>query len=206
MRLRSYAPGDRDAIYDICVRTGAAGQDARGHFRSDALLPDVYAGPYLELEPQHAFVLDEGGRVAGYVIGTADTAAFVEAWRARWLPRVSGRYPRPAEPPVTADDRLVSTLYHPERMLAPELAPHPAHLHVDLLPHAQGSGHGRRMVEAFLATVAAAGAPSLHLGTANTNTRALRFYERLGFQRLPVAGVEDTTFFWCPTGARASAV
>jgi ribosomal protein S18 acetylase RimI-like enzyme len=204
MPLRPYQPGDWDAIYDICVRTGAAGQDARGHYLSDALLPDLYAGPYLALEPQRAFVLEEGGRVVGYVLGTADTASFVEAWRARWLPRVASRYPRLEGPPRTADERLIDTLYHPGRMLAPELAPHPAHLHVDLLPQAQGAGHGRRLVEAFRAAAAAAGAPSLHLGTANGNARALRFYERLGFQRLAVAGAGDTTFFWCSTGADLS--
>ncbi|WP_395844688.1 GNAT family N-acetyltransferase [Cystobacter fuscus] len=199
MYVRPYHPKDREAVYDICVRTGASGQDARGHYRSDDLLPDVYAGPYLELEPHLAFVLDEGGRAVGYVLGTADTPSFVKAWRARWLPLVAGRHPPPVEPARTPDERLISTLHHPERMLSPELAPHPAHLHVDLLPHAQGAGYGRRLVETFLAAAAAAGAPSLHLGTGNDNTRALRFYERLGFQRLTVAGVGGTTFFWRPT-------
>ncbi|EAU63279.1 putative acetyltransferase [Stigmatella aurantiaca DW4/3-1] len=204
MPVRPFQPRDRDAVYDICVRTGASGEDARGHYLSDALLGDVYAGPYLELEPQLAFVLEEGGQVVGYVLGTANTAAFVEAWRVRWLPHVAGRYPPPVEPARTADERLIATLHHPEWMMAPELAPHPAHLHVDLLPQAQGAGHGRRLVEIFLAAAASAGAPSLHLGTGTRNTRALHFYERLGFQRLPVAGVEGTTYFWCPTerGAR----
>ncbi|PTL79354.1 GNAT family N-acetyltransferase [Vitiosangium sp. GDMCC 1.1324] len=202
LHLRPYHPDDRGAVYDICVRTGAAGQDARGLYRSDELLPDVYAGPYLELEPQLAFVVDEGGRAVGYVLGTADTPAFVEAWRTRWLPRVAGRHPRPAEPAITADERLIATLHHPEWMLAPELAPHPAHLHVNLLPHVQGGGYGRRLVETFLAAAAASGAPSLHLGTSNDNTLALRFYERLGFQRLTVAGAVGTTYFQCPTGTR----
>ena len=204
MPLRPYHPDDRDAVYDICVRTGASGQDARGLYLSDALLPDIYAGPYLELEPRLAFVLEEGGRVVGYVLGTADTPSFVETWRARWLPRVAGRYPPPGRPARTANERLIATLHHPEGMLAPELAPHPAHLHVDLLPQAQGAGHGRRLVETFLAAAAAAGARSLHLGTGNGNTRALRFYERLGFQRLPVAGTEGTTFFWRSTSIHGS--
>ncbi|ATB30939.1 GNAT family N-acetyltransferase [Melittangium boletus] len=202
VHLRPYRPSDRGAVYDICVRTGAAGQDARGHYLSDELLPDIYAGPYLELESALAFVLDEGGRAVGYVLGTADTPSFVEAWRARWLPRVAERYPRPVEPAGTANERLIATLHHPEWMLAPELVPYPAHLHVDLLPHVQGAGFGRRLVETFLAAAAAAGAPSVHLGTANSNTRALRFYERLGFQRLTVAGTEGTTYFWHPTTTR----
>lgn len=206
MLLRPYQPGDRAAVYDICVRTGASGQDARGHYLNDELLADIYAGPYLELEPDLAFVLDDGERAVGYVLGTANTPAFVDAWRTRWLPRVAGRHPPPVKSPRTADERLISTLHHPEGMLAPELAPHPAHLHVDLLPQAQGAGHGRRLVETFLAAAAAAGASSLHLGTSNENTRSMRFYERLGFQRLPMKSAEGATFYWCSTlrAARAS--
>lgn len=204
-RIRPYQTEDWDAVYDICVRTGASGLDARGHYSSDALLPDVYAGPYLALEPRRAFVLEDAGRVVGYVLGTADTTAFVTAWRERWLPRVASRYPPPVEPVRTADERLISTLHHPERMLAPELAPHPAHLHVDLLPEAQGAGHGRRLVETFLLAAAAAGAPSLHLGTGAGNARAVRFYTRLGLERLDVAGCEGTFFFHCPTGPLRSA-
>ena len=39
--IRPYQVGDRDAVYDICVRTGAAGQDARGHFSTDDLVGDI---------------------------------------------------------------------------------------------------------------------------------------------------------------------
>ncbi|MBM7119119.1 GNAT family N-acetyltransferase [Archangium primigenium] len=199
MRLRPYQPGDWDAVYDICVRTGANGEDARGHYPRDALLPDLFAGPYLALEPERAFVLDAGERVVGYVLGTADTPAFVTAWRERWLPRVAGSHPPPVASPRTAEERLIALLHRPEAQLFPELAPHPAHLHVDLLPEAQGAGFGRRLVETFLTAVARAGAPSLHLGTGSGNLRAVRFYERMGFQRLSVAGVEGATYFWRST-------
>ena len=203
-RIRPYQTEDQDAVYDICVRTGASGSDARGHYSSEALLPDVFAGPYLALEPCLAFVLEDAGRVVGYVLGTADTPSFVTAWRERWLPRVAPRHPPPSAPARPTDAWVLSLLHHPERMLAPELVPHPAHLHVDLLPEAQGAGHGRRLVETFLAAAARAGARSLHLGTGAGNARAIRFYERLGFQRLAVAGREATVFFCRPTGPLAS--
>jgi len=41
-------------VYDVYVRTGAAGQDARGVYSTDILLGDIYAGPYLHLLPEHA--------------------------------------------------------------------------------------------------------------------------------------------------------
>ncbi|WP_369141012.1 GNAT family N-acetyltransferase [Modestobacter versicolor] len=186
--VRPYRPADRAAVYEICVRTGDAGGDATGHFSTDDLLPDLFAGPYVDLQPELAFVLDDGGQVVGYVIGTADTAAFAGLLRAEWLPRLAGRYPRPPDPPRGREDELVGLLYRPERLLVPELAAHPAHLHVDLLPSHQGAGHGRALIDTFRAAAAAAGAPALHVGVSPDNRRALGFYARLGFTPIPVAG------------------
>jgi ribosomal protein S18 acetylase RimI-like enzyme len=186
--IRRYGQRDRDAVYDICVRTGASGGDARGTYRSDDLLPDLFAGPYLLLEPDFCWVLDDGERAVGYLLGTPDTAAFARAWRDRWIPRLANRYPVPPRPPVTPDDAMVSLLYDlPGAMVWPGLARYPAHLHIDLLPGVQGSGWGRRLISTFFAAARTAGAPGVHLVVAGDNTRALGFYDHLGFQRLPVA-------------------
>lgn len=179
--IRPYRIGDAAGVDEVCVLTGAAGGDARGLWSDDGLLPDLYARPYLAIEPETAFVLDEGGRVVGYVMGTADTPRFVDAWRERWLPELAQRWPEPPEPPVTAEQRLLSTAWHPERMLLTQTRAHPAHLHVDLLPDQQGAGHGRALVETFCRAVADAGAEAVHLGVDPANTGALAFYHRLGF-------------------------
>lgn len=184
--VRPYRESDLVAVYDVCVRTAAAGEDARGTYSRDDLVGDVYAGPYVHLEPELAFVLDDGTRAVGYVVGTADTAAFVRAYRRAWLPRVARRHPDPPAAPRTPDEQMLVTLHSPERMLLPELEGHPAHLHIDLLPSHQGAGHGRALVEAFLAAAARAGAPAVHLGVATENTRARGFYDRMGFTEIPV--------------------
>ncbi len=204
--IRPYRDADRDDLYDVCVRTGAAGQDARGLYLSDELLGDVYAGPYAALEPWLAFVLDNGERVVGYVLGTADTERFVERFRREWLPRFGGRYgrrgpglrpgsgpagqarptegSRQAKPAQSPDDKLVDCLVHPERMLVPGTEAFPAHLHIDLLPAYQGRGYGRALIETFADAVAARGAGGICVGVAPENTRALAFYARVGFDRI----------------------
>ncbi|MCZ2821089.1 GNAT family N-acetyltransferase [Modestobacter sp. VKM Ac-2977] len=199
LRIRPYRRTDRAAVYDVCVRTADAGGDARGRWSTDDLMPDLFAGPYVDLEPDRAFVLDDGGRAVGYVLGTADTAGFVRAWRAQWLPRLADQYPAPPEPPRTAEERMVSLLHRPERMLVPQLAAYPAHLHVDLLPEAQGAGWGRALIDAFCAAVAAAGAPGVHLGVDPANARALGFYARLGFTEVAVPSVSGAVFLARPT-------
>jgi ribosomal protein S18 acetylase RimI-like enzyme len=193
-RIRRYQPGDHDAVYDICVRTADAGGDARGKYRSDDLMPDLFAGPYVFLEPRFAFVLDDAGKAVGYVIGTPDTAAFARGYRERWIPRLADRYPVPPVPPVTPEDEMLALHYHPERLLWPGLDQYPAHLHIDLLPGFQGSGYGRQLIEAFCGCVAEAGAAGVHVCVVTENARALGFYDRLGFTGLPVDDPGPVTY------------
>ncbi len=182
--IRPYRPTDLDALYDICVRTAEAGGDGRGRYSSDRLVGDIYAAPYVTLEPELAHVVDDGdGNAVGYILGTADTERFVRRYRAEWIPALEGRYgddPR--------DQDMLDLHRHPERMLVPELAPYPAHLHIDLLPAAQGRGLGRGLMTAFLQGLRAAGVARVHLGMVPTNTGARAFYDRLGFTEIPVPG------------------
>ncbi len=65
------------------------------------------------------------------------------------------------------------------------LEEYPAHLHIDLVPAAQGHGWGRRLIDTLREALAADGVPGVHLGYAVSNTDAAAFYRRLGFRELP---------------------
>jgi GNAT superfamily N-acetyltransferase len=184
--IRPYHEQDLAAVYAICVQTADGGADARGKYRSDDLMPDLFAGPYVFAEPALAFVLDDRGHPVGYVLGTADTAAFARAYRERWIPRLSGRYPVPPQPPVTPEDQMLALHYRPERLLWPGLPEYPAHLHIDLLPAFQGVGYGRSLIETFFAAAARAGAVGVHVCVVAGNVKAVGFYRHLGFGTLMV--------------------
>lgn len=179
--IRRATAADAAAIDDICVLTGAAGADARGRFSSDELLPDVWARPYLALEPDLCFVVDDGAGAIGYLLATADTSRFVARYRELWLPGFAERWahsePRDAEPVRAGLD--------PERMLIPELEAFPAHLHIDLHPSAQGRGWGRALIDHLVTELRRRGVPGVHLGVDPANTGAVAFYGRLGFTPLP---------------------
>jgi ribosomal protein S18 acetylase RimI-like enzyme len=194
--IRPYQASDHDAVYDVCVRSGDSGGDARGQYPSDDLLPDIYAGPYLYLEPELASVLDDRGRAVGYVLGTADTARFVRRYRQEWLIAVAGRHPEPASGPASPHDERLAELYQPERMLVGELAAYPAHLHIDVLPDYQRRGYGRRLIETLLDALARAGAGGVHLAVGTANVGAQEFYKRVGFGLVPVASPAGSVLFF----------
>jgi len=175
-------------MYDICVRTADGGGDARGQYSSDRLMGDLFAAPYVTLEPEHGHVLDDGaGNVVGYIVGCADTAVFVQRYRDEWIPALAGIWAEPPDPPRNREQAMLALHHHPERRLVPELAAYPAHLHIDLLPQWQRRGFGRALMTALLAGLAGAGVPAVHLGMLSTNDAARAFYLSLGFADLPVA-------------------
>ena len=181
--LRPYVPADRPDVYEVCVRTGAGGKDARGQFSNDDLLPDIYAGPYVSFAPEFAWVVVQESQVLGYLVGVPDTALFVD-WHTRtWMPELAAKYWSSQLSP--AEHELVMAGLAPEQMLIAELADFPAHLHINLLPELQGLGFGRRLIEEFASALRGRGVPGVHLGVDPANEAALSFYQRLGFLPLP---------------------
>lgn len=194
MPIRPYRPGDFDAVHDICIRTADAGEDASGSYADPGILPNIFAHPYTQLEPDLAFVLDDDGRAVGYVLGTSDTVSFVRRFRDEWLPRVRGSYPAPTGKPTTPDEVMARLLHTPERMVLSDLADYPAHLHIDVLPGYQRAGHGRALIDTFTGALRRAGVPGVHLGMVTVNRKARAFYDRLGFHVVQVADSGPLTY------------
>lgn len=183
--IRPFRAGDEPAISDICVRTADDGADATGLLDDDGLWPAVFALPYVARHPDLAFVAEVDGRVVGYVVGTDDTRRFEEWFAAEWWPVAGAGWPRAgamsarqAEVLAYADARGGAGAYADD---------HPAHLHIDLLPEAQGRGLGRRLIETFADALRGRGVPGVHLVASAGNTGAAAFYPRVGFVPLPSA-------------------
>lgn len=182
--IRAVDNTDLDVLYDVCLRTGDAGQDASGRYRDPTLLGSIYVGPYVALPEGIGFVAVDGQGVGGYVLGTLDTRSFEASCEARWWPALRARHADPGPSPSTPDDELRALLHRPA--IAPDdvVAEYPAHLHIDLDPRLQGIGVGRRLIERMLDWMGEGGATGVHLGVNPSNERAIGFYERLEFVRL----------------------
>lgn len=192
--IRPYRPQDRADVYEVCIRTAHLGGDASGIYQNPRILPEIFAGPYAHLEPELAFVVADGDRVVGYIVGTADTERFVTRFRQEWLPQVAAAYPAVTGEPQTPDEVMAHLLHTPERMMVPELVKYPAHLHIDLLPGYQRAGHGRALMDNLTRALRYAGAPAVHLGMVTDNVNARPFYDRLGFHVIDVPDAGPLTY------------
>lgn len=190
MNIRKFRPGDTDALYEICLRTVDAGNDGTLLYPTYPELPGHLAlGANLALEPEFAFVVqDEADAPIGYVVGALDSRAFYEKCEQVWWPPLRERYPDPADVPSeqhTPEQRLLHAIHVP--VLAPDsvLNAYPSHLHINLMPPAQGSGFGRLLLEKLFAALRDAGSTGIFLGVPPANTRAIGFYHRMGFSEIP---------------------
>jgi ribosomal protein S18 acetylase RimI-like enzyme len=183
--IRSVRASDRDAVYEICLRTADAGEDG-SHLYSDPELPGhIWAGPYVALEPEHDFVVvDDDDRAIGYILAARDSRAFEARLECEWWPDLRTRYPLDEARTAAGDRIAVYLMHHPTRGDDAIVAEYPSHLHIDLLPSAQGRGDGRRLVERLAASLHDAGSTGVHLGVSSRNRRAIGFYRNLGFESL----------------------
>lgn len=184
--LRPYRATDRAAVRRICHRTGYMGEPA-WHWRDEESFADVFCGWYTDHEPGSAWVCEVDGGVAGYLLGCEDTARATDPARL-FLGAVARRslYLRPGTAGFvwrSVGDALVAGARRrlpPSAFLDPRW---PAHLHIDLLPEARGSGLGAALVRTWLDALRSRGVPGCHLETLAENTGAVAFFEAMGFVR-----------------------
>lgn len=179
--IRRFTPADTADLYEVCLRTGADGEDATGSYAVATILGEVYVGPYLAFEPDSAWVVEHEGRAAGYVLCAPDTAAFEARCAIDWWPALRERYPVGSFPAGSLDDEVTGIIHDPPHASTALIEHYPAHLHIDLVPEVQGHGLGGRLIRTLLDSLRARSVEGVHLGVSPANVRAIGFYEHLGF-------------------------
>jgi len=197
-RIRNFEPADEPACYEICLKTGDNGADGTHLFFDPRVLGHIFVGPYLKYDPELALVLEDDEGVCGYCIGTLDTAKFYDRFLNEWLPALRPAHPKPTGDPKnwTEDQKLCQYIHQPNAYYPPEFKPWPSHLHIDLLPRAQGKGFGKRMMRILESRLDDLGSPGIHLGVSTVNDSALAFYRALGYKPMPDAAAlpEDVLY------------
>jgi GNAT superfamily N-acetyltransferase len=197
--IRPAETGDESGAYYVCLKTGDNGQDGETYYTDDPdALGRIYVGPYLALEPELGLILEDPNGICGYAFGALDSRRFYSQYESVWRPMLCQQVPEPQGDPATwtRAQRVHHAYHHPDYFCPEPYDEFPSHLHVDLLPRAQGKGYGRLMVERIMDTLRDCGSPGAHLGASALNTRATSFYRHLGFRELiEVGSGSDRTIY-----------
>jgi hypothetical protein len=68
--IRSYRPSDRAAVRKLCCDTGFLGDPIDPVFEDRELFADFLTTYYTDHEPESSFVLEIGGQIRGYLLGS----------------------------------------------------------------------------------------------------------------------------------------
>ncbi|MFH2115845.1 MAG: GNAT family N-acetyltransferase [Spirochaetota bacterium] len=192
MNIRDYRPTDLPYLYDICLRTGDSGKDASSLFSDPYMLGQYFAAPYAVHDARCVLVLEESSndtsKPVGYILGTSDTVVFNNWFDQVWRPGAQvlyGQVDRGSRSDLEARVRLLfSRSFPPAADLPSWYDDYPGHIHIDLLPEAQGAGWGRRLMDASCVRLKSLACPGFHLGVGKQNEGGVAFYRRYGMEEL----------------------
>lgn len=200
MKIRAACAGDLEELYAICLVTGDKGQDATAIYTDPMLIGHIYVGPYVVLDGTFAFVVTDDEGIAGYAVGVADTRAFEASLEQFWWPELRSRYDPPSgdRSNWSADQIRCDMIHHPKTVPDDILDTHPAHVHMNIAPRAQGRGVGSRLLSTWCECARSGGVVAVHAGVSAQNESGLKFWSARRFLpiRNDVTGGSAGTV-WC---------
>ncbi len=182
--IRSYRASDRQAVRDLCCRTGFLGEPIDPVYEDRELFADFLTTYYTDHEPESSFVLELDGEICGYLLGSrrplfnqlySFQQNLVLGFRA--LLRY-GRYNERSRLFV----RWVLSHGWREVPAAPRRTPH---FHINLLPDARKMSTTRSLMSAYLSYLYRCGERQV-FGQIVTfeSRRGEKMFERYGFNVL----------------------
>ncbi|MBQ6380401.1 MAG: GNAT family N-acetyltransferase [Clostridia bacterium] len=168
LKIRQATPKDAARAAHICIET------AEGIWRRSPKMEKItsllFSAYYITHESHNCFVLEDSGKVVGYILCSADLHRFLKSYRGDIFRSIAKLSPLWG----------VACLFVPAKYVL--LHRHyPAHLHIDILPPYQSAGYGSKLMETLLQHLKAQGVKGVCLSCGADNTRAIKFYEKYGF-------------------------
>lgn len=182
--IRCYQPADRAAVRQLTGDTAHFGDPIERFLDAREVFLDAFASFYTDVMGNYLWIAEEDGALLGYLMGCPDTSDYNEwyranarkvAWRAATL-RYRGI--------LTRKSLGYLWRYWHVRIPYVDLAPYPAHLHINTRADKRGSGIGTALLKTYLDQLRNENVPGVHLETSSENKIAVPWYERLGFHLL----------------------
>jgi ribosomal protein S18 acetylase RimI-like enzyme len=184
MEIRTFAEADRAELRELFSRAGEGAPTASlwGHEESEAA---IYLDAYMDLAPDSLFIAVVDGALVGYLTGCPDSSKFpgeseriekaIRKYRLVFRPKTAAFFARSMVDMAWAAVRREPTAGDFDD------ARWPAHLHINVAHLARGTGAADGLMNRWFSRLRETGSPGCHLQTLCENTRAVRFFERMGF-------------------------
>jgi ribosomal protein S18 acetylase RimI-like enzyme len=194
--IRSYRASDREAVRELCCRTGFLGEPIDPVYEDRELFADFLTTYYTDHEPESSFVLELGGELCGYLLGSRRpllnqlysfqqnlVLGFRSLLRYRRYNNRSRRF-------------VLWVLSHGWREVpaAPRRTPH---FHINLLPEARKMSTTRALMSAYLSYLYRCGERQV-FGQIVTfaSRRGEKMFERYGFRVMNRAEITKYKAFY----------
>jgi len=180
--IRKYHPDDREIVRRLCCDTGYLGNPIDPVFEDRELFADYLSAYYTDWEPESSFVLEVGGEVRGYLLGSRfpvrqqlyniyqNASIFL-----RGIVRYSGYN--------EASRAFVKWVFCNGWREVPAAPRRCAHFHINLLSDARSVASTRAIMDAYLAYLHQSGERRVY-GQMVTyeGRRGSKMFERYGFR------------------------
>jgi len=147
--IRSFQPGDRARVRELCCATGFLGNPIDPIFEDRELFADYLTAYYTDWEPESAFVLLVNGDLRGYLLGSRrpqhQQLYHLYNNGALFLRGVL-RYPRYA----AASKKFVRWILTQAWREVPQAPRNTPHFHINLLADARSVANTRALMDSYL--------------------------------------------------------
>ena len=182
-KIRSYRASDREAVRELCCRTGFLGEPIDPVYEDRELFADFLTTYYTDHEPESSFVIETAtGELSGYLLGSRRpflNQAYSFYQNICLFSRALLRYPRYNERSRLFITWILKNGWR-EVPAAPRRTPH---FHINLLPEARKMSTTRALLSAYFSYLHRSGERAVY-GQIVTfeSRRGERMFERYGFR------------------------
>ncbi|WP_037465596.1 GNAT family N-acetyltransferase [Shimazuella kribbensis] len=182
--IRKYEESDKEAIQEICYLTGYMGESAKNFWRHKQSFVEIWMSYYIDQEPNNIIVATMDDKVVGYLTGCLSTSTGPEMEKIMYAKIVKyGLFFRLG----TADflfRAMKDDWKHKQSAKGGFIDERwPAHLHINLLPSARGTGLAAILIDNWLTRLKKFNSSGCHLSTISQNTQAIKFFKKMGFRK-----------------------
>jgi len=189
-----YSQSDREAVREICFRTGFLGKSLAGIIDYKDLFVDLATHYFLDARKSCIFVAKDSGRVIGYGVIIDDVKEYKISSTKYYIYRVFLDVVR------FRLFRKKEFLYYTRLLLyylkgdftLPEFYEYPALLHINISDGYQGLGIGSRLFESMFAGLKSKSCSGVQLQTHSANEKSVGFFKKHGFAEL---ASKETKFY-----------